>query len=259
MSNQTMQLTKPSEINGETVIFLNPKADEYDNQILEIRRKYPDNKLRPLVIETPFLFSFGINESKTIPSGKLLGYTLPVCLRGKDEEPTLKQKEFAACLENIEALCHEYLLWTYGVYVSETLKPILYYETTTDKHGRKNRDETVPPFLYPKLIYSGESIMTLFRTKVDRVVDQKAFGKIFKTKVDRVVDKVDSMLYFEKHCTVKLALIIESIFIGQTSASIQVRVMECYVKPQNAYAIKPVLEIEESSSDEETENYDTIR
>ena len=82
---------------------------------------------------------------------------------------------------------------------------------------------------------------------------------LFRTKVDRVVDNVDPMLYFEKYCTVKLALIIESIFIGETYASIQVKVSECYVKPQKAYVVKPLLEIEESSSDEETENYDTIR
>ena len=234
-----MQLTKPSEVNCETVIFLEPKTDKHGNDIIKIQTKYSDNKTGPLVIETPFLFSFGVNESKTIPSGELLGYTLPVCLWGKDEEPTPEQLQFAECLENIEDLSHENLDETYGVDVSETLRPILYYKMTTDKRGRKKRDVTVSPILYPKLIYSEkkQSIVSLFRRKGE--------------------GKVDPMLYLEKYCTVKLALIVDSIYISDTSVSIQVKVRECYVKPQKAF--KPLLEIEESSSDEETENYDTIR
>ena len=200
---------------------------------------YPDNKTGPLVIETPFLFSFGINESKSIPSGELLGYTLPVCLRGKDEEPTPEQLQFAECLELIKELSHENLDETYGVDVSETLRPILCHKMTTDKRGRKKRDETVSPVLWPKLIYSRkkQSIVSLFRRKGE--------------------DKVDPMLYFEKYCKVKLALIVDSIYISDTSVSIQVKVRECYVKDQKAF--EPLLEIEESSCDEEMENYDTIR
>ena len=237
-----MQLIKPSQVCKESVIFLDPKADEHDNQIIEIQTKYSNNKPGPLVIETPFLFSFGVNERKSIGSDELVGYTLPVCLWGKDEEPTLKQKEFAECLENIKELCHEYLDEAYGVDVSDGLRDILYYKTITDKRGRKKRDETVPPVLYTKLIYSGkrESIVSLFRTKVDGVVDT-----------------VDPMIYFEQYCTVKMALIIESIYIGETFASIQVKVRECYVKPQKTFAFEPLLTIDES--DEETENYDTIR
>ena len=243
ISNQskTMQLIKPSRVCNfinQNVIFSDPKCDKHDNQIIKIQAKYSNNKTGPLVIETPFLFSFGLNESWSIGSDELLGYALPVSLWKKDEEPTPEQKEFAECLENIKELCHEYLDETYGVDVSSSLRDFVYYKTITDKRGRKKRDETVPPVLYPKLIYSRkkQSIRTLFRTKVDGVVD-----------------KVDPMLYFDKYCTVKMALIIESICIGETFASIQVKVRECYVKPQKAYAFEPVLEIEESSSDEETE------
>ena len=56
------------------------------------------------------------------------------------------------------------------------------------------------------------------------------------------------MLYFEKYCTVKLALIIESIYISKTFASIQIKVSECYVKPQRK--IKPLM-LTITDSDEE--------
>ena len=232
-----MQLTKPSEVRKESVNFLEPKTDKHGNEIIKIQTKYPEsNKTGPLVIETPFLFSFGVNERKSLDSDELVGYTLPVCLWEKDEEATPLQREFYKCLTKLEKWCHKYLEETYGADVSERLRDILYYKKTTDKHGVTKKDESLPPVLYAKLIYSGktQSIVSLFRTKND---------------TSRCVDNVDPMLYFEKYCTVKMALIIESIYISETSASIQVKVSECYVKPQRS--LKPLLIIRDS--DEETE------
>ena len=232
-----MQLTKPSNLRKESVIFRKLKTDKHGNESIKIQTKYDDNKLGPLVIETPFLFSFGVNERKSLESGELVGYTLPVCLWGKDEEPTPEQRSFFECLTLLQEVCHEYLEETYEERdISERLSEILYYKTTTDKKGRKKRDESFPPVLYEKLIYSGKGegkILSLFRTKGD--------------------DNVDPMLYFEKYCTVKVALIIDSIYISETSASIQTRVSECYVKPQNRFPVKPLLTICDSDSDEELE------
>ena len=233
-----MQLTKPSNLRKESVIFRKPKTDKHGNEIIKIQTKYDDNKLGPLVIETPFLFSFGVNERKSQESGELVGYTLPVCLWEKDEEPTPEQSAFFECLTLIQEVCHEYLEETYEERdASERLSEILYYKTTTDKKGRKKIDESgsFSPVLYAKLIYSGKNdqIMSLFRTKGD--------------------DNVDPMLYFEKYCTVKVALIIDSIYISETSVSIQTRVSECYVKPQRR-SLEPMLIIDPKDlSDEETE------
>ena len=239
-----MQLTKPSQVRKESVIFRKPKTDKHGNESIKIQTKYDDNRLGPLVIETPFLFSFGVSERKSIGSDELLGYTLPVCLWGKDEKPTPEQKEFAECLTNIKELCYEYLDETYGVDVSERLSESLYYKQTTDKKGRKKRDESFPPVLYAKLIYSGKE------SKNPKILS------LFRTKNDKVVVNVDPMLYFEKYCTVKMALIIDSIYINDEYVSLQLRVSECYVKPQ-AFSIKPLLEIEESDSSS-GEEYDTV-
>ena len=232
-----MQLTKPTNLRKESVIFRKPKTDKHGNESIKIQTKYDDNKLGPLVIEAPFLFSFGVNERKSQESGELVGYTLPVCLWEKDEEPTPEQSAFAECLTLLQEACYEYLVEKYDPDVSERLSEILYYKTTTDKKGRKKRDESFPPVLYEKLIYSGkdQKILSLFRTKGD--------------------DNVDPMLYFEKYCTVKVALIIDSIYIRETSVSIQTRVSECYVKPQNRLPVKPMLVIHDSDSEEE---FDTV-
>ena len=224
-----MQLTKPSDVCKESVIF-HPKSDKHGNESIKIQTKY-SNKVGPLVIASPFLFSFGVNERKNQETGEIVGYTLPVCLWGKNEEPTSEQREFFDCLSMLQELCLEYLEETYETDVSERLSDLLYYKQTTDKKGRKKRDESVSPVLYAKLIYSGKNdkILSLFRTKGD--------------------DRVDPMMYFEKYCIVKLALIVENIYISETSVSIQIKVSECYVKPQRK--IEPMLTIEDS--DEETE------
>ena len=230
-----MQLTKPENLRKESVSFRKLKTDKHGNEIIKIQTKYPEGsqRLEPLVIETPFLFSFGVNERKSLESGETVGYTLPVCLWEKDEEPTPEQLSFFECLTLLQEVCHEHLEETYEERdASERLSEILYYKTTTDKKGRKKRDESFPPVLYAKLIYSGKNdqIMSLFRTKND--------------------DNVDPMLYFEKYCTVKMALIIDSIYISESSVSIQTRVSECYVKPQRR-SLEPLLTI--CDSDEEIE------
>ena len=57
--------------------------------------------------------------------------------------------------------------------------------------------------------------------------------------------------YIDQYCNVKLALIIEGIFISKTVTSLQIKVHECYVKP-----LKPresLLTIEEEDEDSEGE------
>ena len=57
--------------------------------------------------------------------------------------------------------------------------------------------------------------------------------------------------YINQYCNVKLALIIEGIFISKTVTSLQIKVHECYVKP-----FKPresLLTIEEENEDEDEE------
>ena len=57
--------------------------------------------------------------------------------------------------------------------------------------------------------------------------------------------------YINQYCNVKLALIIEGIFISKTVTSLQIKVHECYVKP-----LKPresLLTIEEENEDDDEE------
>ena len=74
------------------------------------------------------------------------------------------------------------------------------------------RDTSAAPVLYAKLIYSEKSkkILSLFKTK----------GK----------ENLNPFKYLDQYCHVRMALIIEGIFISKTVTSLQIKVHECYVK-----------------------------
>ena len=102
----------------------------------------------------------------------------------------------------------------------------------TDKKAKKKtkRDPSAAPVLYAKLIYSEKSkkILSLFITE----------GK----------KDLNPFKYIEQYCNVKMALIIEGIFISKTVTSLQIKVHECYVKP-----LKPresLLTIEEEDEEQ---------
>ena len=98
-----MQLTSYENITQENIIFNEAKEFKVKNSNIKYKRipievKYPNNKKGPLVIETPVLFSFGVNEKKNQETGKLVGYSIPVCLWAKDSEPNTKEKAFLMLL-----------------------------------------------------------------------------------------------------------------------------------------------------------------
>ena len=67
-----------------------------------------------MVIETPFLFNFGVNEKKNQETGKLAGYSMPVCLWGKDSEPNIQEKTFFEAINNITTFCQQHLESEFG-------------------------------------------------------------------------------------------------------------------------------------------------
>ena len=87
------------------------------------------------------------------------------------------------------------------------------YNTLTQKAKRKQREMNHPHQFFMELIYSEKSnkILSLFSTT----------GK----------QKVDPFDCLNQYCKVKIALIIESIFLSKTIVSLQIKVHEVYVKP----------------------------
>ena len=188
-----------------------------------------------MVIETPLLFSFGVSGKKNQETGKLFGYSLPVCLWSKDSEPNTKEKKFFDVINNVMEICSHHLESEYGADMASSLSSPLYYKQVEykDKKGKKKTkiDTSAAPVLYAKLIYSEKSkkILSLFKTKGNKDLNP------FK--------------YIDQYCNVKMALIIEGIFMSKTVTSLQIKIHECYVK-----SLKPRVSL--IKNDEESEASD---
>ena len=216
---------------------------------------YPNGNKGPLVIETPFLFSFGVTEKKDPNTNKLVGYSIPVCLWEKDSSPNLKEEQFYKDICKIKEICQQELEIEYGPDVASSLSDPLYYKQIeyTDKKGKKKtkKDSSAAPVLYAKLIYSDKlkKILSLFKVK----------GK----------KKVNPFNYLNQYCNVKMALVIEGIFVSKTVTSLQIKVHECYIKelkPRESLLKieeddkqKNTLDYSESEEDEDDEDMDNIK
>ena len=239
-----MQLTSYGHLTSDNIIFNEAKEYKVKDSKIKYKRipievKYPNGKKGPLVIETPFLFSFGVNEKKSQDTNKLVGYSIPVCLWSKDSEPNAEEQLFLEALNNIVGMCTLYLESEYGADLASSLSSPFYYKQVeyTDKKGKKKtkRDTSAAPLLYAKLIYSEKSkkILSLFKTK----------GK----------KDLNPFKYLDQYCNVKMALIIERIFISKTVTSLQIKVHECYVKQLKPRVSLLTIEEEDEHSESDIE------
>ena len=240
-----MQLTKYEDITKENIIF--NKTKEYkvkDSNIkykrIKIEVNYPNGKRGPLVVVTPLLFSFGVSENKDKKTGKLNGYSVPVCLWEKDGVPNQKELSFFEVINSINSLCLNHLEAEYGPDLASHMTAPFYFKTITyiDKKGREKtkKDDASAPILYAKLIYSEKpkKILSLFKGKGG--------------------SDLNPLKYINQYCNVKLALIIEGIFISKTVVSLQIKVHECYVKELEPR--KSLITAIDSSSDNGSESED---
>ena len=157
-----MQLSSYENLTQDNIIFKEAKEFKVQDSKIKYKRipieiKYSNGKKGPLVIETPFLFSFGVSEKKNQETKKLVGYSIPVCLWAEDIEPNVKEKAFFEFINNLTSLSQQYLENEYGPDLASSLSSPLYYkqEEYTDKKGKKKTriDPSSAPVFYAKLIY----------------------------------------------------------------------------------------------------------
>ena len=164
---------------------------------------------------------------------------MPVCLWSKDSVPNTKELSFFETLSNVVLMFRRYLESEYGADLASSLSSPFYYKQVEyiDKKGKKKTkiDESSAPVLYAKLIYSEKSkkILSLFKTKGNK--------------------DLNPFRYIDQYCNVKMALIIEGIFITKTVTSLQIKVHECYVKPLKPRESLLTIEEEEQSDSETVE------
>ena len=136
--------------------------------------------------------------------------------------------------------CRDHLSRDYGENEAACLSDILYYKQIeyTDGKGKtkKKKDKTSAPVLYVKLINSS---------------DTKKFSTIFRVKGNKKVKPLD---YKDKYFNTKMAIIFESIYLGKTSISIQVKAHEVHILPFEER--KSILECKENDDEDDDDNED---
>ena len=152
-----MQLSSYENLTQDNIIFKEAKEFKVKDSKIKYKRipieiKYLNGKKGLLVIETPFLFSFGVTEKKNQETKKLVGYSIPVCLWAKDSEPNDKEQAFFDVINNVTTLSQQYLENEYGPDLASTLTTPLYHkqEEYIDKKRKeenKNRSLICTSFL----------------------------------------------------------------------------------------------------------------
>ena len=177
-----MQLSRFENITEDNIVFQTAKKFKVPNskiryERIKIERKLKNGKTTPLIVETPFLFSFGMSERKDQETNKINGYSIPVCLWKKDAQPNQKETNFLNIINKVQELCQNHLSSEYGENEASCLSNMLYYKQVEDddkkgkkKKKEKEKDYPFSPVLYVKLIYSSETkkFSTLFRVKGDK-------------------------------------------------------------------------------------------
>ena len=162
-------------------------------------------------------------------------FHLGKCLWKKDAKPHQKELNFFNIVNKVQELCRDHLSREYGENEASSLGEILYYKQIeyTDGKGKtkKKKDKSSAPVLYVKLIYSS---------------DNKKFSTLFKVKRN---EEVKPLEYKDKYFNTRMAIIFESIYLGKTSISIQVKTHEVHILPFEER--KSILEYKENDDEED--------
>jgi len=174
-----------------------------------------DGSLGELVFQTEELFSFGVSENKDQATGKVNGYTLPLCMWNKDA-PTENEKAFTQILEDVVEKCKDHLI------LDETKDEICKY--TLERNDLK----TLNSFIYRKK-EKGKVIEGVGPVLYPKLIESKKNNKIITSIFNDRGQEIDPMGLVGKYCWVKAAVKIESIYVG-AKISMQVKVYEAEVR-----------------------------
>ena len=215
MSN--VQLSNVNNFNTDKIIFSEAKETAIPGSYrITIGTQYEDKSVGPLVFSTDYVYSFGIQENKSLDKPvRTTGYSIPLCLWNK-EGPTDYQIKFIETIEKVSDYIKKHIL---KPEVKKSVKKYDLVETDLRKFNplwyKKEDGEIVQgrgPMLYPKLMCNKElQIYTL-------IADQNG-------------NDIDPLTLLNQKCNVKVCVKVESIFIG-SKISLQLKVLEAEVQQQ---------------------------
>jgi hypothetical protein len=231
--NANTQIIDPSngsyDINN--IVFFDPASGSIPGagptisfQRINIGTKNPDGTTGDLILQTSRLFSYGVSENTDPSTGKVNGWTMPLCLWNRDG-PTDAEKAWTDTFDAIVEKCIDHVIDTkeeldkYELERSDLKKfnPLYWKKEKKTVNGKPIMAvvDGTGPTLYSKIIYSKKN-----EKFVTRFYDQD----------DQIIEPLDLI---GKYCFATAAVKIESIFIGN-KISLQVKIYEADVEPQQS-------------------------
>lgn len=225
--NRNNQLTVASDCDISKIVFGDPVVNNVPNSTLTYNRipisiLNPDGTIGDLIMPTPRIFSFGVQENLDFNTKKPNGHVLPLCLWSRSGA-TEEEKQWTDKFDEIVERCKEHLLSVkeeigqYDLSMGDLKKfNPLYY-----KRDKGKIVEGTGPTLYAKLISS------------------KKHNKIMTMFFDTNGNQLDPLTIMEKYCYATAAIKFESIFVG-SKITFQVKLFEATVELIDA-GIKPLM------------------
>jgi len=218
MSDNT-QLTTAYGYDTKRMIFSEAQDGSIPNSVpaitykrITIQTRNEDGTTGDLIFPTSQLFSFGVSENTNQETGKVNGYSMPLCLWSRDGA-TKEEKGWSDTFNNVAEACKRYLvdhreeIEQYELEMNDLKK----FNPLYWKRDKGKIVEGTGPTLYAKLIVS------------------KKHNKIVTMYYDTDGEEVDPLTLLGKYCYAQAAVKIESIFLGN-KISFQVKLYECEVK-----------------------------
>jgi len=243
MSNSdNTQLTPTLGYDTSRMIFSAPIAGNIPDskpkiefKRINILTKNEDGTVGELVLPTTRLFSFGVSENTSQETGKVNGYTFPLCLWNKDG-PTDEEKTWTDTFSQIVSTCIDHLV--------EVKDDIDMYDLT--EADLKKAKGGLDPLYWKKEKHTNSQGKIVLRvvpgtgpTLYTKLIFSKKSNKFLSMFFDTNNEPLNALDLMGKYCFTNAAVKIESIFIG-SKISLQVKLYEAVIEPTNT-GMKPLL------------------
>lgn len=252
--SQNTQLTSAFSYNVKNMIFEKPKDGNIPGSSVSFKRipiktKNPDGTWGDLVIETPRLYSFGLQVNLNMQTQKPDDHSLSLCLYSKNGATNEELKWVEKFYEIVEH-CKKYLLENkdaigkYDLDAGELKKFGIPYQ----KKEKGKIVEGSGPILYPKVSYKKN-----FGKKTNDKSVLKSIENIDTIFFNEKGKDVDPLAILGKHCYVRASIQIDNIFVGAKIA-LQIKIHEAQVElvggPPKRLLSRPVVQDSDSKDDE---------
>ena len=233
MASENTQITPIAGYDISRIVFSEPisgaipdSKPKIEFKRINISTKNEDGTVGELIFPTGRLFSFGVSENMSQETGKVNGYTFPICLWNR-ESPTEEEKAWTDLFDAVVDRCVDHLV--------ENKEEIEMFDLTradlTKAKGGLN------PLYWKKEKYTNAKGKTELRvvpgsgpTLYTKLIFSKKNNKFLSQFFDINDEPLNALELMGKYCYTNAAIKIESIFIG-SRISLQVKLYEAVIEP----------------------------